>query len=78
MNSDFERAMIWGLWGEYESVYNAFIQEQVEINRLCALIGKPALFRQTFEDMSALGLAQCSVRLVAIIRSSFTFSTNAV
>ena len=50
MNSDFERAMIWGLWGEYESVYNAFIQEQVEINRLCALIGKPALFRQTFED----------------------------
>jgi len=50
MNSDFERAMIWGLWGEYESVYNAFIQEQVEINRLCALIGKPALFRQTFKD----------------------------
>jgi len=45
-----------GLWGEYESVYNAFIQEQVEINRLCALIGKPALFRQTSKIMSALGL----------------------
>jgi hypothetical protein len=50
MNSDFERAMIWGLWGEYESVYNAFIHEQVEINRLCALIGKPSLFKQTFEN----------------------------
>lgn len=50
MNSDFERATIWGLWGEYESVYNAFIHEQVEINRLCTLIGKPPLFRQTFED----------------------------
>jgi len=50
MNSDFERAMIWGLWGEYESVYSAFIQEQLEINRLCGLIRKPSLFKQTFED----------------------------
>jgi hypothetical protein len=50
MNSDFERAMIWGLWGEYESVYHAFIQEQIEINRLCDIIGKPHLFKNTFED----------------------------
>jgi hypothetical protein len=50
MNSAYERAAIWGLWGEYESVYHAFIQEQVEINRLCERIGKPSLFKQTFED----------------------------
>ncbi|MGA3133832.1 MAG: hypothetical protein ABSD59_23965 [Terracidiphilus sp.] len=50
MNSDYERAAIWGLWGEYESVYHAFIQEQIEINKLCERIGKPSLFKQTFED----------------------------
>jgi hypothetical protein len=50
MNSDYERAAIWGQWGEYESVYHAFIQEQVEINKLCERIGKPSLFKQTFED----------------------------
>ena len=50
MNSDYERAAIWGLWGEYESVYHAFIQEQIEINKLCEQIGKPSLFKQTFGD----------------------------
>jgi hypothetical protein len=50
MNSDYERATIWGMWPENFSAYAAFIQEQVEINKLCELIGKPHLFKQTYED----------------------------
>jgi hypothetical protein len=50
MNSDYERASIWGMWPEHHSVYAAFIQEQIEINRLSALIGKAPLFRKTFAD----------------------------
>jgi hypothetical protein len=49
MNSDYERATIWGIWPGNYSVYKAFIQEQVEINRLCELIRKPHLFKQTYE-----------------------------
>lgn len=49
MNSDYERASIWGQWPEHYSVYEAFIQEQIEINRLAGLIGKPSLFNSTFE-----------------------------
>lgn len=50
MNSDYERASIWGMWPEHHSVYQAFIQEQVEINKLSVMIGKPPLFKRTFED----------------------------
>ena len=50
INSDYERASIWGQWAEFHSVYEAFIQEQIEINRLCDLIGKPPLFQKTFEE----------------------------
>lgn len=50
MNSDFERATLWGQWGQFTSVYAAFIQEQIEINRLSVLLGKPHFFRQTFRD----------------------------
>jgi len=49
INSDYERAVIWGAWPEFRSVYEAFIQEQIEINKLASLIGKPPLFRATFE-----------------------------
>lgn len=50
MNSDYERATIWGAWPECYSIYRAFCQEQVELNKLAALIGKPPLFKQTFEE----------------------------
>jgi hypothetical protein len=50
MNSDYERATIWGAWPEHYSVYQAFCHEQVELNKLAALIGKPPLFKQTFEE----------------------------
>ncbi len=50
VNSDYFRASILGDWPEYYSVYEAFIQEQVEINKLASLLGKPAFFRNTFEE----------------------------
>lgn len=50
MNSDYERATIWGAWHEYYSAYQAFCHEQVELNKLAAFIGKPPLFRHTFEE----------------------------
>jgi hypothetical protein len=50
MNSDYERSCIWGQWPEHYSVYQVFIQEQIEINKLAILIGKPALFRNTFDE----------------------------
>ena len=50
MNSDYERASIWGEWPEYYSVYEAFIQEQIEINKLSSLIGKPPLFKETYQE----------------------------
>ena len=57
MNSDYERVTIWGAWPQYHSVYHAFCQEQAEINKLAALIGKPGLFRQTFEEKRPEGFA---------------------
>lgn len=50
MNSDYERATIWGHWPQHYSVYQAFCYEQVELNKLATLIGKPPLFRRTFEE----------------------------
>lgn len=50
MNSDYELASIWGQWPVHSSAYAAFIQEQIEINRLCELIGKPHIFKETYED----------------------------
>jgi hypothetical protein len=50
MNSDYERASIWGTWPEHYSVYIAFIEEQIAINKLCELIGKPPLFKETYDS----------------------------
>jgi len=50
MNSDYERSSIYGMFPEHYSVYEAFIQEQREINKLSQMIGKPPLFRATFEE----------------------------
>lgn len=50
MNSDYLRTMVYGHWSEYYSAYQAFLTEQAEINKLALLIGKPDLFRETFEE----------------------------
>jgi hypothetical protein len=50
MNSDYKRSSIHGMFPEHHSVYEAFIQEQREINKLSQIIGKPPLFRSTFEE----------------------------
>lgn len=50
MNSDYERAGIHGCWPQYHSVYQAFLIEQLEINKLAQLIGKPSFFLKTFEE----------------------------
>lgn len=49
-NSDYHRASMFGTWPEHYSVYRAFLQEQVEINRLCYLIGRSPLFVKTYEE----------------------------
>jgi len=49
MNSDYARATISGAWPEYFSAYAAFIEEQIEINKLCELIGKPKLFKEAYD-----------------------------
>ena len=55
MNSDYARAAIYGAWPEYHSAYQAFLREQTEINKLANLIGRPHLFRETFEERRAPG-----------------------
>jgi hypothetical protein len=50
MNSAYERATIDGDWSEFHSAYEALLQEQVEINKLALLIGKPSFFRTTYID----------------------------
>lgn len=50
MNSDYELTTIYGNWPTNHSVYQAFLSEQAEINKLSQLIGKPNLFREAFEE----------------------------
>ena len=50
MNEDYFRTTILAEFPEHTSPYEAFIYEQVEINRLATLIRKPPLFRKTFEE----------------------------
>lgn len=56
MNSDYERASLYGQWPEHYSVYQAFLTEIAEINRLSELIGKPPLFRNDFSAGRPSGL----------------------
>ena len=49
MNSDYEGATIWGSSPQHRSAYEAFLQEQAEINKLAGLMGKPQFFRKTYE-----------------------------
>ncbi|MEQ1846836.1 MAG: AAA family ATPase, partial [Nitrospira sp.] len=56
MNSDYARASLYGQWPEYYSVYQAFLTEIAEINRLSELISKPPLFRNDFSAGRPSGL----------------------
>jgi hypothetical protein len=42
--------MLYGEWHEYHSAYQAFLTEQVEINKLSQAIGRPSLFVQAFDQ----------------------------
>lgn len=57
MNSDYARTTISGDWPVYRSAYEAFVTEQAEINKLAQLIGKPNLFKESFEGNRPEGFA---------------------
>jgi len=46
MNSDYERAMLWGAWPEFHSVYAALLAEMVELNKIGAIIAGCNVFRR--------------------------------
>ena len=48
LHPDYYRNNIIGDWGEKTSIFEAFTEELTVINRMCALIGRPELFRRTF------------------------------
>ena len=50
MNSDYRDATLLGRWPRHRSAYSALLAEMVEICKLSALIGKPSLFRKTWEQ----------------------------
>ena len=50
LHPDFFRTQIIGDFPERISIYDAFLQEKIQINQMCELIGKPKLFRTEFED----------------------------
>lgn len=51
LHPDFYRTQIIGDFPERISIYDAFLQEKIEINQLCALIGKPNLFLTEHRDL---------------------------
>jgi hypothetical protein len=50
LHPDYFRASILGEWGEGVSIFEAFIEEQHQINILCSLMGRPPLFRVEFTE----------------------------
>lgn len=50
LHPGFYRTQIIGNFPERVSIYDAFLQEKIEINRICNLMGKPKLFRTEFGD----------------------------
>lgn len=48
LHPDYYRNNIIGDWGVKVSIFEAFTEELSIINKMCLLIGKPELFRQTF------------------------------
>lgn len=51
LHPDFYRTQIIGDFPERMSIYDAFLQEKMEINWICALMGKPKLFRTEYGDL---------------------------
>lgn len=51
LHPDFFRTQIIGDFPERMSIYDAFLQEKMEINRMCELMGKPKLFKTEFGDL---------------------------
>lgn len=51
LHPDFYRTQIIGDFPEKISIYDAFLQEKMQINRFCKQIGKPPLFRSEFDDL---------------------------
>lgn len=51
LHPDFFRTQIIGDFPEKMSIYDAFLQEKLQINRFCEQIGKPPLFRTEFGDL---------------------------
>jgi len=51
LHPDFYRTQIIGDFPERMSIYDAFLQEKIEINRMCELMGKPKLFRTEYGDL---------------------------
>lgn len=50
LHPDYYRSSILGEWGTRISIFEAFTLELKTINEMAALMGKPPLFRQTFQS----------------------------
>jgi len=48
LHPDYYRNNILGDWGRKTSIFEAFTEELSTINKMCSLMERPALFRQTF------------------------------
>ncbi len=51
LHPDFFRTQIMGKFPERISIYDAFLQEKIEINRICELMGRPKLFLTEYDDL---------------------------
>ncbi|WP_417839899.1 hypothetical protein [Tritonibacter scottomollicae] len=51
LHPDFFRTQVIGDFPERMSIYDAFLQEKVQINQFCKQMGKPPLFRSEFDDL---------------------------
>jgi hypothetical protein len=57
LDADFAAGAFHGQWTDRVSIFKALTQELVEINKLCALMGDPPLFRHDHEGEPPRGLA---------------------
>ncbi|HWG92293.1 MAG TPA: AAA family ATPase [Candidatus Thermoplasmatota archaeon] len=57
LDADFAAGAFEGQWTDRVSVFRAFMQELVEINKICALTGDKPLFRKDYEGEPPRGFA---------------------
>jgi hypothetical protein len=50
IHPDYFNSSIRGMWSTHIPILDAFLAEIVHINEICALMGKPPLFRKTFTN----------------------------